>query len=40
MEILSVNSISKGFGEKKVLDDVSLSLQKGELISLLGVSGA
>ena len=40
MEILSVNSISKGFSEKKVLDDVSLSLQKGELISLLGVSGA
>lgn len=40
MEILSVQSISKGFGEKKVLEDVSLSLQRGELISLLGVSGA
>lgn len=40
MEILSVESIKKSFGEKKVLEDVSLSLNKGELISLLGVSGA
>ena len=40
MEILSVHSISKSFGNKKVLEEVSLSLQKGELISLLGVSGA
>ncbi|MDE5605104.1 MAG: ATP-binding cassette domain-containing protein, partial [Eubacterium sp.] len=39
MEILSVNSISKSFDNKKVLEDVSLSLEKGELISLLGVSG-
>lgn len=40
MEVLSVNSIKKSFGEKTVLDDVSLSLKKGELISLLGISGA
>ena len=40
MEILSVNSVKKSFGEKNVLEDVSLSLKKGELISLLGVSGA
>ena len=40
MEILSVHSISKSFGDKKILEDVSLSLKKGELISLLGVSGA
>lgn len=40
MEILSVNSVSKRFGDKAVLDGVSLSLKKGELISLLGVSGA
>lgn len=40
MEILSVNSVSKSFGDKAVLDGVSLSLKKGELISLLGVSGA
>ena len=40
MDILSVNSIKKSFGEKQVLEDVSLSLKKGELVSLLGVSGA
>lgn len=40
MEVLSVNSIKKSFGEKTVLEDVSLSLKKGELISLLGISGA
>lgn len=40
MEILSVNSVSKSFGGKVVLRDVSLALNKGEIISLLGVSGA
>lgn len=40
MDILSVNSVKKSFGEKNVLENVSLSLKKGELISLLGVSGA
>lgn len=40
MEILSVNSVSKGFGGKTVIEDVSLSLNKGEIVSLLGVSGA
>lgn len=40
MEILSVNSLSKSFGNKKIIEDISLSLKKGEIISLLGVSGA
>lgn len=40
MEILSVNAISKSFGSKQILKDTSLTLKKGELISLLGVSGA
>lgn len=38
--ILKAEHISKTFGEKKVLEDVSLSLNKGEIISLLGVSGS
>lgn len=38
--ILTAAHVSKSFEEKKVLEDVSLSLQKGELISLLGVSGS
>lgn len=40
MEILSVNSVKKSFGDKTIIEDASLSLKKGELISLLGVSGA
>lgn len=40
MEILSVKSISKSFGENRIIDDVSLTLKRGELVSLLGVSGA
>lgn len=40
MEILTAQAIGKSFGEKEVLKDVCLTLDKGELISLLGVSGA
>lgn len=40
MEILSVEKIKKSFGDRTIIDDVNLSLQKGELVSLLGVSGA
>ncbi|MBR6939371.1 MAG: ABC transporter ATP-binding protein [Clostridia bacterium] len=39
MEILSANHIFKSFGEKQVLNDVSVYLNEGELVSLLGVSG-
>lgn len=40
MEILSVKNICKSFGKNKIIEDVSLTLNKGELVSLLGVSGA
>lgn len=40
MEILSVHSVTKGFDGKTIIDDVSLRLKQGEIISLLGVSGA
>lgn len=40
MEILKAEKINKSFGEKHVLKDVSLSLNEGEIISLLGVSGS
>lgn len=39
-EILKAEKINKSFGEKHVLKDVSLTLNKGEIISLLGVSGS
>ena len=39
MTMLEVQNVSKSFGAKRVLDNVSLHLEKGELVSLLGVSG-
>ncbi|HIZ11710.1 MAG TPA: ABC transporter ATP-binding protein [Candidatus Eubacterium faecavium] len=38
--ILVVENVKKSFGDKTVIQNVDLSLAKGELISLLGVSGA
>lgn len=38
--ILKAEHVSKAFEEKKVLEDVSLTLNQGEIISLLGVSGS
>lgn len=37
--ILRAEHISKTYGEKKVLEDISIHLEQGELVSLLGVSG-
>lgn len=37
---LEVRGVSKTFGEKKVLQDVSLTLREGEIVSLLGISGS
>ncbi|MBR4879905.1 MAG: ATP-binding cassette domain-containing protein, partial [Clostridia bacterium] len=39
MSKLEVRNISKSFGDKAVLDDISIHLDKGELVCLLGVSG-
>lgn len=37
---LSLNNISKSFGDTKVLKDINLNIQKGKIISLLGKSGS
>lgn len=37
--ILRTEHISKSYGEKQVLQDISITLNEGEIISLLGVSG-
>ncbi|MBQ8147970.1 MAG: ABC transporter ATP-binding protein [Lachnospiraceae bacterium] len=37
--ILQAEHITKAYGERQVLQDVSISLQEGELVCLLGVSG-
>lgn len=36
---LVLNGISKSFGEKKILDNFNLEVEKGEILSLLGPSG-
>ena len=40
MKALELLDIHKSFGEKKVLDGISLYLNDGEIIGLLGVSGS
>ena len=37
---LKVEGLEQGFGERKVLDGVSLSVQRGEKIGIIGVNGA
>lgn len=40
MGILRTENISKSFGEKAVLDNISIELHEGEIVCLLGVSGS
>lgn len=36
---LVVDNVSKTFGDKKILDSVSLTLEEGEIVCILGASG-
>lgn len=38
--VIKVRQVSKSFGEKVVLNDVSLNIRKGEIYGLIGPSGA
>jgi hypothetical protein len=40
MNVLKLDNIYKSFGEKDVLNSISFSVDKGEIIGLLGVSGS
>lgn len=40
MGYLRTENISKSFGEKKVIDEISIHLDEGEIVCLLGVSGS
>ncbi|MBQ4083973.1 MAG: ATP-binding cassette domain-containing protein, partial [Bacteroidaceae bacterium] len=37
--IIDIKHVSKWFGDKQVLDDVSLYIRKGEFVTILGPSG-
>lgn len=39
MAVLQTKGISKSYGGKKIIDDISLHVEKGEMASLLGISG-
>ncbi len=39
MGYLETENITKSFGDKTVIEDISIRLDEGELVSLLGVSG-
>lgn len=38
--LLTINNISKSYGKQKVLDEVSFSIKKGEILGLVGQNGA
>ena len=40
MAMLRVERLSKAFGATRVLDDVSLSVDKGEILIIVGPSGS
>lgn len=40
MNKLTVKNVSVSYGQNKIIEDISIELNKGELVSLLGVSGA
>lgn len=40
MEVLNLNQISKYFGDVRALDDINLSVFKGEWVSIMGPSGS
>ena len=40
MSILEVKSIEKHFGPTRVLEDISFSMERGEVLSIIGSSGS
>ena len=40
MDIIEIRSINKSYGENRVLNDISLKVAKGEVVSIIGPSGS
>lgn len=39
MSILKAEGLSKSYGDRKIISDISVRIEEGEMVSLLGVSG-
>ena len=39
-KLIQINSLSKSFGDQKVLDNIDFNLEKGEIVGLIGPSGS
>ena len=39
-KIIQINNLMKQYGQRQVVSDVSMTLNKGEIIGLLGPNGA
>lgn len=40
MDILEIKNISKSFGDKKIIDDISFNIKPGKIVGLLGKNGS
>ena len=40
MKLLEINHCNKKFGENEVLKDISLSVEEGQVVSIIGPSGS
>ena len=40
MDIIEIRNINKSYGENRVLNDISLKVAKGEVVSIIGPSGS
>ena len=40
MSLLEIKNLKKSFGDNVVLKDISLSVDKGEVLSIIGPSGS
>ena len=40
MKLLELNHVEKSFGELSVIRDISMSVEEGEIVSIIGPSGS
>ena len=40
MSLLEIKNLKKSFGENVVLKDISLNVEKGEVLAIIGPSGS